>query len=270
MRPRVFLGLILPLLALPAYANSILATAGSFGVLGGSTVTNTGNTVVNGNVGVSPGTAVTGFPPGTAMGITYSAGGVAAGAQSDATAAYNGLAGMAATKYLTGTNLGGLTLTPGVYDFASSAQLTGILTLDGVGNGNALWVFLVGSALTTASGSSINVVNSGSNDGIFWDIGSSATLGSTTAFAGNILASASITLGTGSTIGCGSALASTGAVTMDTNVISTGCSGGGTITNGVVTALPSTSSVPEPGSIILLGSGISMGMARWLRRKLRN
>jgi type VI secretion system secreted protein VgrG len=175
---------------------------------------------------------------------------------------------MAVTDILTGTDLGGLTLTPGVYEFASSAQLTGDLTLDGEGNGNALWVFLIGSTLTTASGSSVNVIGSGTNDGIFWDVGSSVIVGTTTAFEGNILASNSITLDTGATIVCGSALASTGAVTMDTNTISTGCNGGGTLTNGVVTPLPPTSPVPEPASIILFGSGL-IALAGW-GRKLRS
>ncbi len=272
MRFRAFHWLFFPLLVLPAYADSILGTAGSFGVLAGSNIANVGASTVTGNVGVAPGTVITGFPPGAATGTIYSAGGVATQAQTDATAAYNGLAGMAVTDTLTGTDLGGLTLAPGVYEFASSAQLTGALTLDGEGNDNALWVFLIGSTLTTASGSSVSVTNSGPNDGIFWDVGSSATLGTTTEFEGNILASASIALDNGATIGCGSALASTGAVTMDTNTISTGCNGGGTLTNGVVTALPATSgpgtsTVPEPASIFLFGSGL-VSLAGWGRRKL--
>jgi len=261
--------LVLPLLALPVYADPtpILGTAGSFGVLGGSTVTNTGPTVVTGDLGVSPGSAVTGILPGSVTGTIYSGGTVAAQAQIDATNAYNGLSGMAVTVNLTGKDLGGLILTPGVYYFSSSAQLTGALTLNGEGNNNALWVFQIGSALTTASNSSVNIVDSGSSDGVFWDVGSSATLGTGTTFAGNILAATSVTLDTGATIGCGSALASTGAVTMDANTISTGCSGGGTISNGAVAALP-PSPVPEPGSMALLGSGL-FALAGVARRKLR-
>jgi len=265
---RAFCWLILALLALPAYADPILGTAGSFGVLG-STVTNTtGSTAITGNVGVSP----TGFPPGTATGTIYnSAVPITSQAQSDASAAYTGLAGMAVPpgNDLTGTDLGGLELTPGVYKFDSSADLTGTLILNGKSDNNDLWVFLIGSTLTTASDSSVNVSNAGSNDGIFWDVGSTATLGASTEFDGNILAVATVTLGNGTTIGCGSALAPT--VTMNTNTISTGCGGGGTITSGgVVTAdFPSgPSPVPEPGSMALLGSGL-VALAGLVRRKLR-
>jgi type VI secretion system secreted protein VgrG len=274
---RPFCWLILALLALPAYADPILGSAGSFGVLGGSAVTNTGPTTINGDLGVYPGTSITNTNGITINGTAYSGSATppnnagAATAQSDATTAYNGLAGMSVTTNLTGEDLGGLTLTPGVYKFDSSADLTGTLTLNGEGNENALWVFIIGSTLTTASGpsaASVNVIDAGSNDGIFWDVGSSATLGTATAFEGNILASASITLDTGSSIGCGSALASTGAVTLDDNTITTGCSGGGTITNGVVTAFPYAAPVPEPGSMALLGSGL-FALAGQVRRKLR-
>ncbi len=277
MRLRAFYLLILPLLALPAYADSILGTAGSFGVLAGSTVTNTGSSVVTGNLGVSPGSAVTGFPPGsvTPPGTIHTADAVATQAQSDNTTAYNGLAGMAVTTNLTGQDLGGLTLTPGVYKFNSSAGLTGVLTLDAEGNDNAFWVFEIGSTLTTASASSVNFIDLGPtpNDGLFWQVGSSATLGTTTAFEGNILALTSITLNTDATIDCGRALAQNGAVTMDTNTISIGCgetvldssnglSGGLEFNNGGITP------VPEPGSMALLGSGL-VALTGVVRRKLR-
>jgi len=196
-----------------------LGQAASFAVLGGSTVTNTGSTVVDGDIGVSPGTAVTGFPPGMIVGgTTHLNDAVAMQAQSDATTAFNNLAGQACDIDLTGQDLGGLTLTPGVYCFSSSAGLTGTLTLDSQGDANAVFVFQIGTAITTASSSSVAMINQGSACNVFWQVGSSATLGTTTAFVGNILALESITMTTGASLD-GRALASTGAVTMDTNAI---------------------------------------------------
>lgn len=203
--------------ASPAVAQISLGTAQSFGVLAGSTVTNTGSTTVTGNLGVSPGTAVTGFPPGIVTGGTIHLNDAAAAqAQSDVTTAYNAIAGTACNVDLTGQNLGGLTLTPGVYCFSSSAQLTGTLTLNALGNPNSLFIFKIGSSLTTASGSSVQVINSGSDCNVFWQVGSSATLGTSTSFVGNILALTSITLTTGANVS-GRVLARNGAVTMDTN-----------------------------------------------------
>jgi subtilisin family serine protease len=206
--------------ALPAVAPT-LGTASSFVVLGGSTVTNTGPTIVNADLGVSPGTAVTGFLPGTLAGGTiHAADLLASQAQADTTIAYNSLTSQLcpAGNDLTGQDLGGKTLTSGVYCFSSSAQLTGTLTLDAQGNANAVFVFKMGSTLTTASGSSVVMINGGSPCNVFWQVGSSATLGTTTRFAGNIIALASITVTTGVVIS-GRALARTGAVTMDTNSV---------------------------------------------------
>ncbi len=225
------------LAASPLAAQISLGTAQSFGVLGGSTVTNTGATTVNGNVGVSPGTAVTGFPPGVIVGgAIHSNDAVAVQAQNDLTTAYNDIASTPCTVDLTGQNLGGLTLTPGVYCFSSSAQLTGALTLDALGNPNALFLFKIGSTLTTASGSSVTVINGGSScNRVFWQVGSSATLGTGTSFAGDILALTSITLTTGANTS-GRTLARNGAVTLDTNNVNT-C---GVIVCPVITVNPAT------------------------------
>lgn len=250
--------LMLPLLGLIASATSdiSLGTAGSYAVLAGSTVTNTGSSVISGDLGVSPGVAITGFPPGIVIGgTTHKGDAAAAQAQLDLTAAYNAAAGLTRNGTLTGQNLGGLTLTPGVYFFASSAQLTGQLTLNTLGNPNALFVFQIGSTLTTASNSSVIFSNSLADSNVFWQVGSSATLGTTTAFQGNILALSSITLNTGSTIGCGSALARNGAVTLDSNVIGGGCSSTNT-------------TVPEPGTLGLLGTGLAI-LAGAARRRVR-
>jgi ice-binding like protein len=232
-------------LPLRVMAGSInLGTAGDFAVLAGSAVMNTGPTVINGgDVGVYPGSAITGLPPGSvASPYSMQEGPVNAfelQAQNDLTTAYNQAAGLAVTQSLTGQNLGGLTLTPGVYFFSSSAQLTGTLTLNDQGDPNALFVFQVGSTLTTASNSSVVTENGGSMPGcdVFWQIGSSATLGTGTAFEGHILALTSITMTTGATILDGSALAQNGAVTLDSN----------SITNCVYNADEGTSGPGSPG-----------------------
>jgi Ice-binding-like len=160
--------LLLPWLMSSAHAGSIiLGTAGSFGVLAGSTVTNTGSSVVAGNVGVWPGAAITGFPPGISGGTLHAGDAVAQKAQGDLTTAYNAAASMTPTKVLTGQDLGGMTLTPGVYSFSSSAQLTGTLTLNDLGNPNAVFVFQIGSTLTTATGSAVVFTSSLTDKNVF-------------------------------------------------------------------------------------------------------
>lgn len=196
-----------------------LGTAANFAVLADSTATNTGSTVINGNLGVWPGTEVTGFPPGVITGTIHAGDAAAQQAQSDAAIAYLDLEGRPCDVDLTGTDLGGLTLVPGIYCFSQSAQLTGQLILDAQNNADAFFIFQIGSTLTTASNSSVLMINSGSDCNAFWQVGSSATLGISTDFAGNILALTSVTLNTSADVS-GRTLAQNGAVTMDTNDIS--------------------------------------------------
>jgi len=243
---------------LPYGHADLLGTAAAFAVLGGSTVTNTDSTTVSGNLGVDPGTAVTGFPPGAVKnGTIHSADAVALQAQKDNTTAYNVLAGLPFTTDLTGQDLGGLTLLPGVYHFDNSAQLTGTLTLNAQGSDNALWVFQIGSTLTTASSSVVQVINGGPDDGLFWQVGSSATLGTSTDFEGNILALTSITLNTDAIIPCGRALAQNGAVTMDTNVISTDCTAATAGSTAGVPVWPPSQAIELSGVAGNEGTGLS-------------
>ncbi|MDO8720938.1 MAG: ice-binding family protein [Syntrophales bacterium] len=252
-------------------ATSILGSAENFAVLGGSAVTNTGSTTITGDVGIYPGSAITGFPPGLVTGTIHGPGAVSLQAQSDVTTAYTGLAAMPYNSVLTGQDLGGLTLTSGVYKFDSSAQLTGTLTLDAQGNNNAYWVFQIGSALTTAPGSSVVLTNLGTNDGrdngLYWQVGSSATLGTTTAFEGNILALTSITMNTGATIPNGRALARNGAVTLDANAISIVSPNGGPGYSGGLEfdTAGRVVPVPVPAAMLLLGSGLA-GLAAFRKR----
>jgi hypothetical protein len=194
-----------------------LGTAETFGVLGGSTVTNTGPTTITGDLGVSPGSAVTGFPPGTISGAMHVNDAVAGQAQSDLVTAYNDAAGRSSTATVSG-DLAGRTLVAGVYTSASSLGLSGDLTLDAKGDPNAVFVFQAGSDLTTGSGSHVLLTGGAQACNVFWQVGSSATIGTSTAFAGNILALTSISLTTGATLD-GRALARNGAVTLDTNSV---------------------------------------------------
>ena len=220
----------------PAPAGLALGASCSFGVLAGATVTNTGNTIVRGDLGLSPGSSATGFQdppantyvgtgthtagPGLVTGTIHLTDPIAATAQTDLTTAYNDLAGRTAPAPQTvAGDLGGLTLFPGIYKSTSTLGITGPLTLDGQGNANAVWIFQIASSLTTLGSSSVVLAGGASAHNIFWQVGSSATLGTNSTFNGSILTLGSITLATGATLN-GRALAQTaGAVTLDTNMV---------------------------------------------------
>ncbi len=200
-----------------------LASAAPFGVLAATTVTSTGPTRVTGDLGVSPGTAVTGFGPGTVSGSIHAGDAVAARAQSDVGSAYGDLADRPADRNLSGEPLGGKTLRPGVKKFNTSAGLDGTLTLDAQNDPDAVFIVQIGSTLTTKPGSRVVLRNGAQACHVFWNVGSSATLGTATAFAGNVLANTSITAQTGASVD-GRLLAHNGAVTLDSNSITrSGC-----------------------------------------------
>jgi hypothetical protein len=266
-RPVIALSVVVSALVLGVWPMAALAatqprlgTAANFAVLAGSTTTNTGPTVISGGLGLFPGTAVTGYPPGHAT-VTHKTDAVARGAKDALVTAYNDLASWRPTRSLTGKDLGGLTLTPGVYTFSSSAQLTGTLTL----SGNGIFIFRTGSSLTTGSNSRVVVTNGANGCGVYWKVGSSATLGSGTQFKGTIVALTSITMVTGATILPGRALARNGAVTLDSNRISMptgGCSATGTTSS--TTTSTGTTSTGTTTTLAPTGGGPFQGSFPWV------
>lgn len=221
-----------------------LGAATGFSVLGASAVTNTGPSIIPADLGVSPGTSITGFPPGVINGTPHPTDAVAASAQADTTTAYNVAASLTPTTSGL-TDLVGLTLTPGVYS-GGELSLSGDLTLDG--SASSVWVFQAASTLITASGSNILLINGADICNVFWQVGSSATLGSGSSFVGTILAAQAITANTSATI-AGRLLARETAVTLDSNVITepTGCADASTT---VVSASPTiTSGEPTDGTV---------------------
>lgn len=225
-----------------------LGSAGNFAVLAGSTVTSTGPTVLNGDLGLWPGTAVTETPAMTVNGTRHINDAPASAAQGDLTLAYDDAAGRAVNSTV-GTELGGTTLTPGVYDSAAGTfGITGTLKLDAGGDPNAVWIFQAGSTLTTASSSKVALSGGAQAANVFWQVGSSATLGGASTFAGSILALTSIDLGTGATVD-GRLLARNGAVTLLDNTV--------------------TTPIPEPPGTFLLFAGL-LGLVMGVRRFRRH
>jgi hypothetical protein len=208
-----------PLIASAAQPPVGLGTAQSFAILAGQGVTNTGPSVVNGDLGTYPNGAVSGFPPGTVNnGTIHAADAVALQAESDLTTAYNDAAGRTPVTTIA-TELGGNTLGPGVYDSSSGTfQITGTVTLDARGNPNRVFIFQMASTLITASSSNVSLLGGAQACNVFWQVGSSATLGTTSTFRGNILALTSIQVQTGVTVE-GRVLARNASVTLDADVI---------------------------------------------------
>jgi len=222
-----------------AAATSVpLGTADSFVVLAGAGVTNTGATTLNGDIGTFPTTSISGSGTLTITGVNHAGDAVTQGAKTDLVTAYDTAAGEGPTSPIV-ADLGGQSLVPGVYNSASSIGLTGALTLNAGGDPTAVWVFQAGSTLTTASASEINLTNGAQACNVFWQVGSSATLGTNSRFRGSILALTSITATTGATIE-GRLLARNGAVTLDTNTITKATCAAVTTTAGTATTTAGT------------------------------
>lgn len=280
-----FVSAVLAAVAIAAWPASALAatdpglgTAGNFAVLAGTTVTNTGPSWITGSVGVAPGSAITGFPPGTS-GVRHNGDSVATTAQTNLTAAYTNAAAQPCpgTNNFTGVNLGGKILVPGVYCQTTAPSLTGTLTL----NGSGVYIFQIGSTLVTASGARVVLIGGAQPCQIFWQVGSSATIATSTTFIGNIMALTSIAMHTGATLN-GRALARNGAVTLDTNRIiqSSGCGYGVPTFVGAPggNVLPPTLGVPselrgEFPWLLLIGAGAGAALGALgfssLRRRRR-
>jgi Ice-binding-like/VPDSG-CTERM motif len=247
-------------MANPAFVN--LGTSSDYAVLAGSGITVTGPTTITGNIGTFPTTTITGFGNVTLNGTNHAGDAVTQQAKNDLVIAYNDAAGRSSdVVYGGGFDLVGLTLPSGVYTDSSSLFLSGTLTLDAQGDPSAVWIFQTGSTLITASNSTVDLIGGAQACHVFWQVGTSATLGTGTDFNGNILAMTSITLNTGASVN-GRLLARNGAVTLDNNTITravcnTGGTGGGTGGNAV----------PDSGNtLVLFGVGLTTLLA--VKRRL--
>lgn len=236
------LGLLL--VATTAQALSLGLTASGFGACAATTITNSGLTVVNGPIGLSPGSSVTGFPPGQASAIEINSP-AASNCKSDAHTAYGNGVGLSSTQVLSGVPLGGLILGPGVYSFTTSAALDGILTLDGNGSSTSQFVFQTGTTFETAVAAAILLQNGARACNAFFLVGSSATIGSATHFNGTVIAYQSIAVGT-AVVAVGGFFADNGAVTLLTNDLTP-----------PGTCLPLET--PGGGSVLSIGVGLGIG-----------
>jgi hypothetical protein len=249
---------VLALAIVPAAAQAApvnLATASPFVVLGGAAVTNTDPSVLKGALGVSPGSSLTGFSQATVLGATHENDAVASQAQGDLTTAF-GVAGgqeVPPGNELTGIDLGGLSLTPGAYNYSSSAQLTGQLTLNAEGDPNAQFVFIIGSTLTTASASSVNLVNGASPCNVYWRIGSSATFGTGTQFQGNVLSHEDISVN--DAVHVDGRLLAAGTITLINDVLDNSQCVASTETGSTETGTTTTSTPVTPTSGVTAPTG---------------
>jgi hypothetical protein len=258
-----------------------LGTATSYAILAGTpSISSTGASTVHGNIGIHPAGAVTGFPPGSVSGTTHKADAAALKAKSDLTIAYDDASGRPTSA--THTTLGGLTLVAGVYTAGGATlDLTGTLTLNAEHNPDAVWIFQATSDLVTASASKVNIINGGQACNVFWQVTSSATLGTGSKFVGTIMALTDIHLTTGATLS-GRALARNGAVTLQANTISlprctqvtTAPTGGQVSTvpvGGVQTGDGSTSDTGNNVQVLWVGAllFITMGVASVVTRRRR-
>ena len=258
------------------FADSILLSATSFTLLGGSAITNTGVTSITGNVGLFPTaeSAITGIPPAVITGgAIIATGPITEQAQVDLAKAAAGLAGMPSTENLSGQDLGGMTLGPGVYTFDAAAGLTGNLTLDAQGRNNAFWVFQIGTSFTSADSAIVRVINTGtqggSDDGVFWDAVNAVVFGTDNTILGNYLAGSSITFTTGDH-GSVRALA-VQAITLDTNIVSSQDPNGGDWTGGLgYNESGQVVPVPEPAAFLWLGPLGALSLVIWRRGSRAN